>query len=228
MVLILTCEHAHNKLPGKFKSLFPESQVHSHEGWDIGALALSKKISNALKTSFFYGKVSRLIVDLNRSMTAPDLFSKPIKRLKSDVKETLLQKYYYPYREDVVDLIDLLVLEKVQVFHIGVHTFTPKLEGKKRDCDIGLLFDPDRVVEKNFCKELKEILLELDPTLKIRFNYPYKGVSDGFTTTLRKRYKQSRYIGIELEVNQKFPLGEDKRWENLQKNIVSALKMLFL
>ena len=36
-------------------------------------------------------------------------------------------------------------------------------------------------------------------------NYPYLGKADGFTTSLRQEF-QERYIGIELELNQKlFP-----------------------
>jgi hypothetical protein len=34
-------------------------------------------------------------------------------------------------------------------------------------------------------------------------NYPYQGTSDGFTTHLRKKFPDSQYVGIELEVNQK-------------------------
>jgi hypothetical protein len=37
----------------------------------------------------------------------------------------------------------------------------------------------------------------------VRYNYPYLGKMDGFTTYLRKQFI-SNYIGIELEVNQKY------------------------
>ncbi|MBU2938472.1 hypothetical protein KO494_02870 [Lacinutrix sp. C3R15] len=48
----------------------------------------------------------------------------------------------------------------------------------------------------------KEEILKLDNTLQVRYNYPYLGKADGFTTYLRKQdYKN--YIGIELEINQK-------------------------
>ena len=44
----------------------------------------------------------------------------------------------------------------------------------------------------------------MDKNLVVRFNYPYKGISDGFTKYLRTRFTGKQYIGIELEVNQKF------------------------
>ena len=41
------------------------------------------------------------------------------------------------------------------------------------------------------------------PKFKVRFNSPYLGKADGFTTYLRKKFPD-KYSGIELEVNQKF------------------------
>ncbi|MFZ4076699.1 MAG: hypothetical protein ACOYKA_01815 [Legionellaceae bacterium] len=33
-------------------------------------------------------------------------------------------------------------------------------------------------------------------------NYPYQGRSDGFTSSLRKRFSEHDYVGFELESNQ--------------------------
>lgn len=213
MVLIVTCEHSHNKIPAKYKTQFPQHNADSPEGWDIGALELATRISRKCHASLFYGRISKLIVDLHRSP-------------KEGIDRSILERYYYPYREDVIDLIDLLVLEKVQVFHLSVHTFAPTFNGKPRDCAIGLQFDPNRTVEKSFCLEFRHILEEMDPSLKVRFNYPYKGVRDNFTQTLRKRYRQGRYVGIELEVNQKY-CAEKRQWEKIKKEIAHSLELLF-
>ena len=48
-------------------------------------------------------------------------------------------------------------------------------------------------------------------------------MSDGLTTTLRTEFPKSRYLGIELEVNQRFPRGERARWRAVQRGIVRAL-----
>ena len=37
----------------------------------------------------------------------------------------------------------------------------------------------------------------------MRYNYPYLGKADGFTTYLRKQF-QTHYLGIEIEINQKY------------------------
>ena len=47
-------------------------------------------------------------------------------------------------------------------------------------------------------------LAQLAPELRLRRNYPYQGRGDGLTALLRKRHPDAAYVGIELEVNQRF------------------------
>ena len=63
-----------------------------------------------------------------------------------------------------------------------------------------------------------------NPELKIRFNYPYLGKADGFTTYLRKIFPEN-YIGIELEVNQKF-VNNNKMKSAFKQQTFLALKAL--
>src|SRR5690606_17137901 len=79
----------------------------------------------------------------------------------------------------------------------------PKLHGKVRQTEIGLLYDPQRAREKRFCQAWRKSLIAHSPDLRVRKNYPYLGTSDGFTTYLRTKFTDSQYAGIELEVNQK-------------------------
>jgi hypothetical protein len=41
------------------------------------------------------------------------------------------------------------------------------------------------------------------PKWSVRRNYPYLGRSDGLTTYLRRRFDRDRYVGVEIEVNQR-------------------------
>ena len=79
------------------------------------------------------------------------------------------------------------------------------MNGTTRDVDMGLLFDPSRNLESDWCTELeKQLSVKLNP-LKIKFNEPYLGTDDGFTTYLRTKFSDQKYAGIEIEINQKFP-----------------------
>ena len=88
----------------------------------------------------------------------------------------------------------------VTVVHVGVHSFTPVLNGVRRNADIGLLFDPRRAMESAFCRSWKTAIEALDPTLRVRLNYPYRGTSDGLTTALRRTHDGGAYLGVEIEL----------------------------
>ncbi|MEQ8534983.1 MAG: hypothetical protein RIB86_24225, partial [Imperialibacter sp.] len=58
----------------------------------------------------------------------------------------------------------------------------------------------------------KSEMKALNSNFTVKFNEPYLGKSDGFTTFLRKEFDDSSYAGIELEVNQKFYIGNGHQW----------------
>jgi len=89
------------------------------------------------------------------------------------------------------------------VLHIATHSFTPILKDIERNADIGFLYNPERFNEKLISNEWKRCVRELSG-LRVRFNYPYRGKPDGLTAHFRKLYPDDRYLGVELEVNQKF------------------------
>jgi hypothetical protein len=58
----------------------------------------------------------------------------------------------------------------------------------------------------------------------LRSNYPYQGRSDGLTSQLRKRHPDAVYVGIEIEVNQRFVLQGGAPWEILRSDLVESLE----
>lgn len=57
----------------------------------------------------------------------------------------------------------------------------------------------------------------------VRRNYPYRGSGDGLTSYLRRRYPATRYIGVELELNQKHYLDATRQWVALQNAVIESL-----
>ena len=224
MIFVITCEHGGNKIPKEYQYLFKDelSILQTHKAYDPGALELAKAISK--KTDyFFFSEVSRLLIELNRSINSPDVFSCYSKNLDENQKEKIFNKYYLPFRNKVENSLGELVRKGEKSVHISVHTFTPVLNNKIRNADIGILYDPKRTNEKDFAVSFKNELLSYDKKLKIRFNYPYLGISDGFTSYLRKKLSQRNYTGIELEINQKFVLKNDAKWKILKQNLVRTM-----
>lgn len=203
MKLVLTCEHGGNTIPKKYANNFTDKTIlKTHRGYDIGALDLFHFLE-PISDASFYSTTSRLLVELNRSLFSKYLFSEFGKDFSKEVKTKILAEYYVPYRTGVEYKIASFIEDKASVLHLSIHSFTPSLNNEQRNCDIGLLYDSRNSNEQKFCKQLKIELLKQNPHLNIRYNYPYLGKADGFTTFLRKQFT-SNYLGIEIEVNQNF------------------------
>lgn len=223
MKLVLTCEHASNDIPSEYKNLFTEAgnTLKTHRGYDPGSLDLFTCLIPLSDVHFKY-EISRLLVEVNRSIGHPSLFSEFSKQLSRKEKNQIQEGYYFPYRNEVEKYIAGEIEEGEKVLHFSVHSFTPFLNGVIRNADIGLLYDPGRKEEKEFCQNYKAHLKNRNPGLNIRFNYPYRGKADGFTSFLRKKFPKN-YLGIEIEVNQKFVV-KDLMKENIKDSIFAALE----
>lgn len=200
--LVVTCEHASRHVPADCRGLFAghEALLRSHRGWDPGSLAAARTLAREAGAPLFAGTVSRLVVDLNRSEHHPRLFSEVTRALPRARREALLDGWYRPFRAEVEDVVRRASANGRRVVHISVHSFAPSLGGKVRHADVGLLYDPSR--ERAFADELAAALGEALPDLRVRRNYPYRGVADGHTTALRRAFPKRRYQGIELELSQ--------------------------
>lgn len=204
MILILTCEHGGNEIPENYKYLFQNATeiLQSHRAYDPGAL----DVFNYLKDLAGFSKsstTSRLLIELNRSLHHHKLFSEFTKPLKEDEKQNLIASYYLPYRHLIESEISKHINKNELVLHLSIHSFTPRLNLMERRCDVGLLYDSQRHLEKQFAEHLKTAIKNEHPKLNVRFNYPYLGKADGLTTYLRQIYLE-KYLGIEIEINQKF------------------------
>ncbi len=221
--IIISCEHGGNKIPKEFKYLFKKNYkiLNTHKGYDPGALELSQMIFKEIGDYYFYSKTSRLLIELNRSLNNKNLFSSFTRDLSSETKDKIVNKYYSPYRMEIENTISDLIQSKIKVIHFSIHTFTPVINGKKRNADIGFLYDPSRDTEQKLCKKFKNSFKYKCSNLSVRLNYPYLGISDGFTTYLRKRFEDN-YAGIEIEVNQKYFLKNN--YNDLYNCIVNNIK----
>ncbi|MDZ7771349.1 MAG: N-formylglutamate amidohydrolase [Balneolaceae bacterium] len=225
--LVLTCEHAGNRVPERYTDVFRNDApvLETHRGYDIGALELTQAIAEACEVEPHLHTVTRLLVDLNRSLHNPTAFSEYVRDFEQEDRSELVRRYYHPHRNRVEEIIRSLLARGEQVLHLSVHTFTPVMRGEERQADAGLLFDPSRALEKDFCRAWKASILRKRPELRVRYNYPYRGTMDGFSTALRRRYGPAEYMGVELEVNQKFPQqGDPAGWKKLREDMGQSLK----
>lgn len=222
---LVTCEHGGNRVPAAYRRYFAgrESLLATHRGYDPGALVLARRLADALGAPLFYATVSRLVIDLNRSLGHPRLYSEATRPASPAVRREILERHYLPYRRRVEGAAAEAIAEGEKVIHLSAHSFTPELDGEVRDADIGLLYDPARPGEAELARRWQAALKDAAPELRVRRNYPYRGKSDGFTAYLRRRFPAEAYVGIELEINQQQVFRNGQPWRRMQATITAAL-----
>ncbi|MDX2052185.1 MAG: N-formylglutamate amidohydrolase [Polyangiaceae bacterium] len=201
--LLVSCEHASPHVPARFAPLFQDARplLSTHRAFDQGALGVARALATAWECPLITGEVTRLLIDLNRSYGNRGLYSEFTRQLPRAEKRYLLERYYLPYRQRIFAAI-AEPPSHAPVIHLSVHSFTPSLDGKVRNTEVGLLFDPARTRELRIAEALRTAFLRVCPTVRVRFNYPYRGTSDGLTQSLRGWLANERYAGIEVEFNQ--------------------------
>ncbi len=227
VALLLTCEHGGNDVPSEFASLFDgaDAVLAGHRGWDSGALQLAELLSKTLEAPLISATVTRLLIELNRSLHHPRLFSEFSRLLSREERQDVIDRLYAPHIQRVRAAIQSLLRDSRQVVHVGVHTFTPVYSDVPRNCDIGLLYDSKRVRERDFCLAWQHELRIADPSLRVRRNFPYRGSSDGLTTSLRREFKSDQYLGVELEVANDLATGQRPGWPALRKRLARTLNV---
>ncbi|WP_197172022.1 N-formylglutamate amidohydrolase [Novipirellula aureliae] len=217
MIPLITCEHGGSQIPPSFQSLFASTRAQkdlsSHRGYDRGALSIAKSLAERLSAGITFSKISRLLVELNRSLDHPQLYSRYTGGLPKAIKKQILEEHYFPYRQKVEASISDSVASGESVLHLSMHTFTRRFRGILRGVDVGVLYDPNRLREASFSSKLVDRLSDSTPRLRIRHNEPYQGCDDGFTTYLRTKFAAESYLGIEIEVCNDF-----SQWQGVRKN----------
>lgn len=224
--ILITCEHGGNRVPPRYRGLFADHAdlLHSHRGYDPGALAMAEDMAAALDAPLFVSTTSRLLIELNRSIGHPSLYSVATRNAPAPVRQAILDQHYLPYRNQIEAHIHAAIAQGKRVVHLSSHSFTPALDGVIRNADIGLLYDPARAGEVELCHRWQARLKSQAPELNVRRNYPYTGKSDGFTAYLRRCFPADGYVGIELEINQKHVSYQRRQWRAFRILVIEALR----
>ena len=226
MRLILTCEHATAAIPAPYADLFAGARhlLDTHRAYDIGAREVCRTLEE-MADGAVYGECSRLLIDLNRSLHHPGLFSDFSRDLSRHEKEKVIERWYTPFRSTALAAVRQTIARHGTVLHLSVHSFTPVLNGVVRSNDIGILYDPRRPGEKGLARHLADGMRVIDRHLSVRMNHPYRGVADGHTTALRRLFDGGSYLGIEIEINQRL-LGDDRGRSAMGEFLAGALSRL--
>ncbi len=163
---LITCEHGGNRVPEPYRPLFRgmDRLLRSHRGYDPGALTIARELAGALRAPLFVSTTTRLLIDLNRSVGHPRLYSEATRKTPAEVRRRILERYYLPYRTEAQES----GAAGRRVVHIASHSLAPELDGEIRDADVGLLYDPGRTGEVELCNRWRDLLRARAPQFKVR------------------------------------------------------------
>ena len=105
--LIISCEHSENDVPYDYRHLFERQPevLETHRGYDIGSQELTHTICNVLEKKAHIHNISRLLVDLNRSLENPAAFSEYVEGIGIEARQSLVENFYEPLRQKVKNTI---------------------------------------------------------------------------------------------------------------------------
>ena len=187
---VIVCDHASNRLPAKYGDLgLSHAERVSHIAWDPGALAVSRELSHLLDAPVVQSTVSRLIIDCNRDLDAPDLIwtlseaTRIAANEKIDVEERQyrITHFHKPYHAAIETLLEARRHAGQETVLVCMHSFTPVYHGVARPWPIGLIHGTDT----RYTKGLFDALKAEAPQLNIGWNEPYAALN-GVTLTLEK------------------------------------------
>ena len=158
---VIVCDHAGRMIPRALASLgLSNDDLQTHIAWDIGAAGVARELSRELEAPLFLQRYSRLVIDCNRPLSAPDSIPSvsggvAIPRnqgLTASDAEARAEAIFRPYHA----AITRAVAERDEYVFVSVHSFTPELFGVRRPFHAGVLYERDARLATPLLQLLRE------------------------------------------------------------------------
>ncbi|MAY62846.1 MAG: N-formylglutamate amidohydrolase [Rhizobiales bacterium] len=223
--VVLVCEHASKLMPVRLGSLgLDAAALESHIAWDIGALAVARRLSDALDAPLVAQAYSRLAYDCNRPPESPaaipeksEIYIVPGNAgLTGPERQARVEALYDPFHAALEGLLDRRAALGQSTVLVTVHSFTPVYFGESRDGHLGVLHDTDASFADRVLSAAAESGLDL-----VRRNYPYSS-ADGVTHTLRRHAITRGLPNVMLEIRNDLIADEagQEKWAVLVADLI--------
>lgn len=223
--VVLVCEHASKLMPVRLGDLgLDAAALESHIAWDIGALAVARRLSDALDAPLVAQAYSRLAYDCNRPPDSPaaipeksEIFVVPGNTgLTGSERQARVEALYDPFHAALEGVLDRRVALGQSTVLVTVHSFTPLYFGEERDGHLGVLHDTDTTFADAVLGAAAESGIDL-----VRRNYPYSA-ADGVTHTLRRHAIARGIPNVMLEIRNDLIAGEagQEKWAAILAELI--------
>ena len=169
---------------------------------DASARSVSSQLAGFLNVPMLCNEFSTELIDVRRSLHHRELLGKKTRKWKAEDRQWLIDTIYLPYRQRIRQVIANMLVQHSYVTHLSIQTFDLRSKkGKLRRTDVGLLYDPAREDEVDFCLDWIDEMYDEAPMLKVRRNYPSRGTNDSLAKAMRAEFAGMPYLGIEVWLN---------------------------
>ncbi len=209
---VIFCDHATNCIPPELDNLgVADAQLERHIAYDIGAAGVTAELSAILDSPAILCGTSRLVIDCNRQLDAPDLIPAisdgtaiPGNRDLSEAARRLrIERYFDPYHAAIESVMLKCEARGTSFIALSIHSMTERLAGQARPWQIALSSRDDRTLVDPMLEALRrpgDVIVgdnqpyDLDPSVDystpfhaMRRNVPY----------LQVEFRQDKIAGAE-------------------------------
>jgi predicted N-formylglutamate amidohydrolase len=202
---VIVVDHASAYSPRRLNRLGVSAQeLERHIAWDIGALAVARRVSAALDAPLLAQNYSRLVIDCNRN---PDVATSICtvsehtdipgnSNLSAKDAELRRAEIFDPYHDRIRALLDERQKAKRPTILVAQHSMTNIYKGNSRPMHAAVLYNRDRTFA-----HLVLDALRLEPGMIIGDNEPYF-VSDDTDYTIPVHGEARKIPHVEIEIRQ--------------------------
>ncbi|CAH2401079.1 N-formylglutamate amidohydrolase [Mesorhizobium ventifaucium] len=226
---VLTCDHASNFLPPEFGTLgLAAEELSRHIAWDPGALPVALRMAAALDATLVETRISRLVIDCNRPLDAPDLVP-PVSEittipgnagLSQKQRAARIALSWQPFHDAVADIIDKRLARGLETRLVSIHSFNPVYNGESRPWHIGVIHDEDRRLAAPLVTALQRLA-----GVTVGVNEPYSPADRVYFTL--ERHARPRGLPcamIEIRNDEISDEAGQRKWADLLTGIFSDLE----
>lgn len=200
---LLVGDHAGNRIPETLGTLgLSETDAVRHIAWDIGIARLGVRLADRIGASFIHQIYSRLVIDCNRRLGAPDSIP-PVSDGTAIAANAALgpseaaaraEAIHAPYQAAIAAELDRRAAAGLSTILVALHSFTPVMQGISRPWQVGILHD---VGDNRFARAMITAYA-LDPALTVGDNQPYSMDIIDYTIPHHAYPRHLPYVEIEI------------------------------
>lgn len=226
--LLLVCDHASPRIPLALGRLgLDAAALDRHIAYDIGAAALTRRLTARLGVAAMLAGYSRLVIDCNRDPGEPDAIVEesdgtlvPGNRVLNITQRRAREDaIHQPYHRAIAAALADLAASGPPPVLFSIHTYTPQLGAARRRWDAGVLWNRDPRLGPPLIQALRAV-----DGLVIGDNEPYSGREIAYTLNRHGGAAGLANAAIEIRQDLCETADQQARWADL---LVSAVLEIF-